>query len=393
MKILYINSVIGYGSTGRIVYDQYKYAETKGDNPYVIYGRKEGLNDILSQNIGTKLSFISHYIKSRVFDRHGFGSKSTTKKLIDFIETYSPDVIHLHNIHGYYINVKILFDYIKINNIKTVWSLHDCWSFTGHCSHFEQIGCYKWQTHCYKCEETVGYPKRLFLDRSRKNFDEKKALFTGVNDMTLITPSDWLNKRVKQSFLNGYNVITINNGIDLSTFKPIKSDIKEKLHISNKKIVLGIASPFTHKKGFDDFITLSKILPDDYVIILVGLSKKQVNSLPSNIIGYMRLNDKVDIIKLYSAATVFINPTKEDTFPTTLIESLACGTPVISYDVGGCSEIIEQSSGILVKKDSINDIKSAIIEITKKVNIEKACTKKAQSFDKKNCARETYNRY
>jgi len=393
MKILYINSVIGFGSTGRIVYDQYKTAEAKGDTPYVIYGRKSGMDDVHATNIGSKLSFMTHYVMSRVFDRHGFGSKSATKKLIKFMDDFNPDVIHLHNIHGYYMNIKILFNYIKAHNIKTVWSLHDCWAFTGHCSHFDQIGCMKWQTHCYDCEERVGYPKRLIFDQSKRNFHEKKALFTGVKNMTIITPSDWLNRSVKQSFLSEYEVFTINNGIDLTLFKPTPSDFKDKLNIADKKIVLGIASSFTHKKGFDDFISLSKILSDEFIIILVGLNEKQIKSLPPNIIGFERLSDKSDIIKLYSAASVFVNPTKEDTFPTTLIESLACATPVISYDVGGCGEIFEQSCGVLVKKDSINDIKSAIIEIMKKVNIEEACMNKAQLFDKNNQAETTYNRY
>ncbi len=393
MKILMINSVLSYGSTGRIVYDLYKKSESEGHTPFVIYGRNSGADDIKSMKIGSRLSFAYHLLLTRVFDLHGFGSKLATKKLIKFIDKFNPDIIHLHNIHGYYINIEILFNYIKTRNIKTIWSLHDCWAFTGHCSHFESVNCEKWKKNCKKCEEKRSYPKTLAFDNSKKNYILKKKLFTGVNDLTILTPSDWLKNMVKQSYLGEYKVETINNGIDLSVFKSCTSNLKEKLNIKDKKVILGVASPFTDKKGFGDFIKLSQMIDENYVIILVGLNQQQIKILPNNIIGYTRTSNKQELVNLYSMADVFFNPTKEDTYPTTLMESISCGTPVVSYNIGGCSEIIEQMCGILVKKNNIFDSKDAIIYIAEKSNLFENCIDYSIKFDKNKQVQNTFDLY
>jgi putative colanic acid biosynthesis glycosyltransferase len=393
LKILFINSVIGYGSTGRITQDLYNEVKIESFEAMVAYGRKSKAIDVDTYKIGSKLSMLFHVFLTRVFDKHGLGSSVATKKLVAFIKDYNPDIIHLHNIHGYYVNVKMLFRYLANTDAKIFWSLHDCWSMTGHCAHFDHISCDKWKANCHHCPEKKAYPASLVFDSSSQNYKLKKALFTSLKNLTIITPSNWLTGIVKQSYLKNYDVKTINNGIDLSVFKPVPSDIKEKFLITHKKIVLGIASPFTDNKGFSDFIRLGELLPKNYVIVMIGVSEKQIKSLGKNIIGISRISDKAKIVKLYSSAHVFFNPTKADTYPTTIMESLACGTPVVSYDVGGCSELVDNTCGKLVKKDSIIDAKDAIIEVSEKSNMFENCIKKASAFDKNVQVNKTYSLY
>lgn len=382
MRVLQINSVCGYGSTGRIAIDIYKILEEKGHECLIAFGRgsaPEGLNTL---RIGTKFDIYMHAAKTRLLDRHGFGSTKATGEFIKKIKEYNPDVIHLHNIHGYYINMELLFDYLKEANKPVVWTLHDCWAFTGHCAHFDYIGCEKWKTGCLRCPQKKSYPASIIKDNSKNNYESKKKLFTGVRNMTIVTPSNWLAGLVKESFLKEYNIKVINNGIDLNTFKPAESDFRRKMNLNEKFIILGVANVWNEWKGLEYFIELSKLIDSDSRIVLVGLNGRQIKNLPQNAIGIKRTNNAEELAKIYTAADVYVNPTLEDNFPTTNLEALACGTPVITYNTGGSIECVDESCGIVVEKEHIGDLARAIDKIRLNSVDRIYCTGKAKEFDK-----------
>lgn len=335
MKLVQINTVCN-GSTGRIMGDIQRKANEEGFETISFYGRRKGFKDLKCEKIGNPISFWIHVFITTLFDKQGHGSYFYTKKLVRRIRQENPDIIHLHNIHGYYLNIPVLFKYLKEEYTgKLFWTFHDCWPFTGHCPHFTIANCNRWQKQCYKCPNKKRYPISLFKDNSYNNHLEKKRLFTGLNDLTIITPSDWLNKLVKKSFLKNYNVVTVNNGIDLNIFKPtMDNKIRFKYNIpADKKVLLGVASVWTKEKGYYDFIELSEKINNKYVIILVGLSKKQIIDIKKyrNIIGIERTECQHELVKLYSIASAYINFSREETFSLVTIEALACGCPVIVY--------------------------------------------------------------
>ena len=342
MKVLMINSVCGIRSTGRICTDIAEELEKQGHDVKIAYGRETVPEKYqkYAVRIGTDLDVKLHGIKTRLFDRHGFGSKRATKKFIKWVEEYDPDVIHLHNLHGYYINIKILFDYLKKANKKVVWTLHDCWAITGHCTHFSLASCEKWKTACNCCPNKKEYPKSKLFDNSKKNYICKKSLFTGIKNMVVVTPSEWLKDLVKQSFLADYEVKCIHNGIDLDIFRPTESDFKKCNALEDKKVVLSVSSVWNERKGFYDVIKLAELLPD-YRVVIVGVDEAQKSELPCNIIGITRTNNVVELAEIYSAADVFVNLTYEDNYPTVNLEALACGTPVITYKTGGSVESVD----------------------------------------------------
>lgn len=366
MKILMINSVCGIGSTGRICTDLATELEKNGYEVKIAYGRGKVPKQFekYAVRIGTDLDVKLHGIKARIQDASGFGSKRVTDKFVQWIKYYDPDIIHLHNIHGYYINIESLFNYLKRCNKKIIWTIHDCWSFTGHCAYFDYANCDKWKFQCQKCEQKREYPRSSVLDRSKYNFILKKKLFTDIPNVTIIVPSKWLKELVKQSFLKEYPIKVIYNGIDVSVFRPLKSDIYKKYNCEDKKIILGVAGVWDRRKGLNSFVTLSQLLPDEYQIVLIGLSKEQLSDIPINIIGIERTESVQELSQFYSAADVFVNPTLEDNYPTTNIEAIACGTPVISYRTGGSGESASKY-GMVVKKGDINALKAAIIKVSK----------------------------
>ena len=364
-KLLIINVTANSGSTGRIAEEIGQTAIGNGYETYFAYGRiaRESKCNVIK--IGNSLNVKFHGVESLLFDNHGFSSRIATKRFIRRIAEIKPDIINIHKIHGYYINVKILFEYLSKINIPVVWTFHDCWPFTGHCSHFMRFNCNKWKTGCFSCPNRGGYPKSMFLDNSKNNYKRKKNLFTKINEMTIVSPSNWLSDFVKESFLMQKHILTINNGTDLNVFKPINNNLKSKLGLKNEKIIIGVASVWTQAKGLHDFIKLNELLSEEYKIILVGLNKKQKESLPANIIGIERTESVHELAELYSIADVFVNPTYSDNFPTTNIEALACGTPVITYKTGGSPEAVDEKTGVVVEQGNINQLKEAIELIAK----------------------------
>lgn len=301
-----------------------------------------------------------HGVITRVFDRTGFASWHATKRLLSYLEEIKPDIIHLHNIHGYYLNIKMLFDYLNSHNeIQVVWTIHDCWPITGHCAYFSAIQCNKWKTGCHKCPQKNTYPKSWMLDASKINWIQKKRCFE-KRDIQLVTPSKWLKTILMESFLQNNNIEVIYNGLDLDVFKPV-NDRK-----NNRKYILGVASEWTERKGLRDFVELRKYLDRTYDIILIGLTEKQIKELPNGIIGLKRTENVAELVSYYSGAEVFVNLSVEETMGMTTVEALACGTPVIVYNTTALPEVVDQNAGIII--DKIHDVEAvaeAIVRISK----------------------------
>ncbi len=384
MKILLqINVVVNSGSTGRIVEEIGQTAINRGWQSHIAYGRNEQPSQSQLLKIGTDWDIKMHGIQTRLFDRHGLGSKTATQKLITQIEAIKPDVIHLHNIHGYYLNIEVLFIFLASMQIPVIWTLHDCWPFTGHCVHFDFVGCEKWRTHCNNCPQTSTYPTSFFIDRSIKNFNLKKELFTRVQNLIVVTVSNWLEKIVGQSFLKGYPVHVINNGIDTGVFKPVSTqNIRKEFNLHSKFVLLGVASVWSDRKGLKDYIELCHRLDSNCQIILVGLSRKQITNLPDKIIGIERTENLNELVELYSLADIVLNLSYEETFGLTTVEGFACGTPGIVYNCTASPELVTPNTGIIVEKENIKDLQAAIIQIREKgkIHYSEACRERAKQL-------------
>ena len=364
--IFHINTVGNSGSTRRIAEGICKLARKKYNAIcYTAYGRWSNKSESTLIKIGNKFSVYFHVALTRLFDKHGMGSKIATWKLINKIKQVKPDIIHLHNIHGYYLNYPILFSYLSNLKIPIVWTLHDCWAYTGHCVHYTITKCDKWKSECFSCPNLKDYPNSWGFDSSKNNYRNKKHHFTQLNDLTLVTVSNWLANQVKESFLSKYPVVKIYNGIDIDVFSP--QTVNKSLYgCENKTIILGVATVWNERKGLQDFIRLANSLNDNYRIILVGLSKKQIKTLPDNIIGLEKTENITELVKLYSLADLYINFSVEETFGLTTVESLACGTPVIVVNSTASPEIINEEVGYVIEPHDIDSALSNILDIRRK---------------------------
>ena len=347
MKILQINSVCGVGSTGRIMEDLHWAYKRAGYSSMVAWGR-QSVDRIFKEEsirIGNTCDYLWHGLESRIFDNTGLGSRSATKAFLREVELYEPDVIQLHNLHGYYLNIEYLFDFLSKYNKKVIWTLHDCWPFTGHCASFDYIGCRKWQTQCYKCPLSRSYPKSIVFDRSFQNYRLKEKLFTSINKLVLVPVSNWLAELLRQSFFKSFPIKVIHNGINSSIFKPTTSNLRNKYRIGRKKIILGVAFNWNDRKGLRDFQRLAQLLPEDeYQIVLIGISDKQKRGLNPKILAISKTNSPKELAQWYTEANVFLNLTYEDNFPTVNLEAQECGTPVITYNTGGSIESVPKDN-------------------------------------------------
>lgn len=380
MKVVILNSFCDHGSTGKICRDLSETLLAHGIDNYVLYSRKTS-----NYSRARRFSLISKAyvpaIVSRIIGNYGFNSLIDTIRLINFLKEYKPDIIHIHNIHSHDCNFRMLFSYIKKHQIKVFYTFHDCWAFTGYCMYFDAVNCNKWETECYDCPLKSNFS--WFLDRSKTLYRRKRKVMADI-DMTVITPSRWLAGLVKRSFLSKYPVRVINNGIDLSVFSPTKSDFREKNNLLNSFIILGVASVWEIRKGLDTFIYLSSKLDQRFKIILVGTNEVIDKQLPDNIISIHRTANQTELAALYSAADVFVNPTLEDNFPTVNIEAIACGTPVITYDTGGCAEMLDNKSGVVVPKGNRELLLKAIQETCETPHFQSEdCISRASVFEKK----------
>lgn len=390
MKIVQINATCGYGSTGKIAIAISQLLTQNEIENYVCYTAKKSEYP-LGIRYATTFEIKIQALLSRLFGRYGFYSFFITKRLIKHLRKIQPDIVHLHNLHGHNCNLKMLFNYLKKQKIKVFWTFHDCWAFTGYCPHFDMIGCQQWKTECKKCPQRKGFS--WFFDCSKILHQEKKAVFEGT-DLQIITPSYWLADLVKQSFLKSFPVRVIHNGIDLNVFQNQESDFREKYHLEDKFVLLGVSFGWDKKKGLDVFIELSKRLDERFQIVLVGTNESIDKKLPSNILSIHRTHDQKELAKIYSATDLFINPTREEVLGMVNLEALACGTPVITFQSGGSAEMLNASCGKIVQRDDVDGMLSAILESEKEYTFTKEnCRLQALQYDQKSKFLEYVNLY
>lgn len=386
MKVVQINATCGVGSTGKIAVGISELLNEQNIENYILYSSRTNgypLGIACSDDRYIRIQAL----KSRILGNYGFNSRRATKRMIAQLERIGPDVVHLHNIHGHDCDLELLFSYFRKKKTKLVWTFHDCWAFTAYCPHFTMMRCDKWKTQCSDCVQCRDFS--WLLDRSKELFEKKRSLFCGL-DLTIVTPSQWLADLVKESFLKDYPVKVIHNGIDLTVFKPSISNFRGRYGLNGKKIILGVAFDWGARKGLDVFIELAKRLPEDYQIILVGTDAQVDRLLPENIISIHRTQNQQELAQIYSAADLFVNPTREEVLGMTNIEANACGTPVLTFQTGGCPECIDISSGIVVERESFNVMVDMICYICETQPFPSdACRERAMRFDKA----ERFNEY
>lgn len=398
MKILQVNTVARGSSVGRIMVDLYETIKESGNEARIAVGREpfpDGYEGIL---IGNKGDFYRHVMKNFFQGEAGFGSEDVTRKFLAWVDREKPDLIHLHNIHGFYIQTELLFAYIKKRNIPVVWTLHDCWSFTGHCAYYDFAACDKWKTGCDNCiHHAKVYPYALFKDNSMDAYIRKRKAFCGVKNLTIVTPSRWLKGQVEQSFLKEYPVRVIPNGVDLEVFalegkaagkaaEPLGGQEKNGGQSSEDKIILGVANIWELRKGLVYFERLAGDLPENYRIRLIGVTKRQKKELSrkygEKIIAMGRTSSAEELAEAYRNASVYVNATLEDNFPTTNLEALACGTPVVTYATGGSGEAVSEDTGIVVQRGNYDALKEAVVKAAEGAFDREACRRRAEQFDK-----------
>ena len=387
MRIAEIN-ITHNGSTGKIMLQVAEVARQKGNvvktySPLYFSRSNKIYFPKIDEHLywGSRVESCFHYYAGVMLGRNGMFSRRGTRQLIKELKVFKPDIIHLHNIHAFCINLPMLFNYIKKSKIKVVWTLHDCWTFTGHCPYFDIVKCDKWKTGCHHCPQPEVYPK-MYIDTSKRMYKLKKKLFCGIDEMTIVTPSHWLADLVKQSFLRDYPVKVINNGIDLSVFKPTESDFKEKYCLEGKKIVLGVSFGWGYRKGLDVFVELANRLGADYKIVLVGTDANIDTALPEGILSIHRTDNQIELSKVYTAADVFVIPTREENYPTVNMEAIACGTPVVTFKTGGSPEIVDKSCGSVVEIEDVDAMEKEIIRICEERPYSaKDCLERAKSFN------------
>lgn len=371
-KLLQINPVLRVNtSTGRIMQEIGELAMQHGWESYIAYSYgRDGIKPCKSHlvPVGNRWSVVWHGIVTRLFDRHGLSSDEATRRFIRQIEELNPDIIHIHNIHGYFLNYKILFEFLSRYGKPVIWTVHDCWLYTGHCYYYSYIGCNKWQIGCRHCPQKKEFPTSWLLDRSERNFLDKKAAFTSMpkERLTIVPVSEWIRGEMEHSFLKGYDMRVIHNGINLEVFNIYGTEeVKNKYELGGKHILLGVASIWSREKGLDDFIELSAMLNEDETLVLVGVDAVIQKRLPQNIVGIRRTENIRQLAELYSAADVFVNLTWQDNYPTVNLEAIACGTPVVTYRTGGSIEAVTEHTGFVVEQGDVKGILEAVRKIEK----------------------------
>ena len=361
MKVIQINTVYKYSSPGIIADEIHNRLISKNIESLIIYGTRKINTNQNIKYIGSRIEFLWHALVTRLFDLHGRASTFQTQRIIKYIKKEKPDIIHLHNIHGYYLNYKKIFKFIKKSNLPIVWTFHDCWPFTGHCAYYTAAGCQKWKDGCYKCPSKKDYPASYLFDNSKSNFKLKRKTFSNIENLTIVTPSKWLKDEVKNTYFKDNPIEVINNGIDLELWTNKGKTSALNRGVGKEFMILGVSNIWEPRKGLTYFIELSDKLKSDEFIVLVGkMSKEEKQNLPENIVHIERTSNREELAELYREANVFLNPTLEDNFPTVNIESLACGTPVITFETGGSPEIIDEKTGIVVNEKSAEALRKAI---------------------------------
>lgn len=359
-KLLQINPVLRVNtSTGRIMQEIGELAMLHGWKTYMAYSKgRDGIKECKSEivPVGDVWSTAWHGLETRLLDRHGLASDRATREFVKRIEKIAPDIVHIHNIHGYFLNYRILFDFLSKSGIPVVWTVHDCWLYTGHCYYYSYAGCNKWQTGCGHCPQKKEFPASYFSDRSHRNWLDKKTAFTSMplDKLTIVPVSDWIREEMSRSFLKDYHFQVIHNGINTEVFDVYDATaVRQQYSLGDKHIFLGVASIWSREKGLADFIKMSELIRQDEVIVLVGIKPEDMKLLPKNVVAIARTENIHQLAELYSAADVFINPTWQDNYPTVNLEAIACGTPVVTYRTGGSIEAITDTTGFIVEQGDV----------------------------------------
>lgn len=383
MKVLEITTCWHGGGAESVARDLNEVMVGHGIDCYYAYSRGKVPHNVKGYKIEKKHDVLAHFLIARLFDLNGRGGKQATKKLLLLIEKIKPDIVHIHNIVGYVLNIEILFNYLKEKGINIVWTFHDCWPFTGHCICFEDIGCKKWVNGCFECKKIRQYPKSLFVDNSRDNWICKRDLLGDGLKLTIVTPSVWMKSNVEKSFFNRYPCVVINNGIDLGVFRPMTSDIRSQYEIHSRKIILAVAGSWNDSKGFKHLLELDDILDrDEHILVVIGVTKKQKKEFKKDTICIEKTNNVYELVRWYTVADVFINPTLSDNFPTVNIEALACGTPIVAYNTGGISEQISNKVGVLVENKNPRSLYDAVKTCIGLDICEEECIDSVRKYDK-----------
>ena len=382
-RLVEINVSLNWGSTGRIAEQIGACAEKQGWDVYIVHGARY-INKSAFKHIqvSTRIEEFIHWLYSFLWDAQGLGSFFATKRLIRRLKKVSPTLVHCHNIHGCYINYPILFSYLKENNIPVVWTFHDCWPFTGHCAYYIEANCEKWKSHCKQCPATKSFPNSI-CDKSSRNFDKKKNVYGLFDNLTIVPVTNWLAEEVKQSFLSQATIKSIHNGIDVSVFSFIESDIRQKYNITAKYVLLSVATGFDERKGLEDYNKLSDILSEEFQIILVGGLERGCNvKLSDKILLLPKTKDQKELACFYSCSDLLLSLSYAETFGLTMVEAMACGTPVVVYDNTAQSEVVSDETGIKVQTGNVHKVAEAIIEICKrgKDEFSEKCRKYAVNY-------------
>ena len=384
MKILRITTEINRSSIGRSTEQIGRHILAEGWESYIAWGRADGNSQSKKIRIGGNMSVYTHVLLTRLFDMHGYGSYLATKQFIKKVREIQPDIVHLHDIHGYYVNLNVLFEYLRESKVPVVWTHHDCWAFTGHCGFYPE-DCDKWKTECHDCPCFREYPNSWFIDGSKRNFRHKKELFTSVVRLYNVGVSQWICDELKQSFLNKYPIRRIYNGIDTEIFRPrleCSQEIREKYNLGNGTLLTAVATAWGERKGLSDYLLLREILPENYTLVFVGAPQELIEKLPKGIIGIRRTDSMEELVKIYSASSIVMNLASAESFGKTTPEGLACGVPSIVYNCTASPELVDNGTGIVVRKGDIEGVKNAVLQIMSwnKEETMMRCRERALSF-------------
>ena len=366
-KLLQINPVVRLNtSTGRIMKEIGEIAIAAGWESYIAYsGARDGVPQHSSQLIpvGNKLDLAMHAVATRLFDAHGLASRRATKQLILRIREIDPDIIHIHNVHGYWLNYPLLCQYLQESGKPVIWTVHDCWLYTGHCYYYSAVGCDKWSTGCGHCPQKRAFPASWVFDRSARNWRDKQRAFGSLERLTIAPVSEWIRSEMSRSFLKDKQFQVIHNGIDLDVFKPEAAEGQDR---PTGTVILGVASLWVghEEKGVQDFIQLAGLLREDEHLVLVGrMSEAQRAAFPANVQLIERTENVGKLAALYASATAFVNPTWQDNYPTVNLEAIACGTPVVTYRTGGSVEAVTAGTGFVVEQGDVQGLLDRVREL------------------------------